>query len=316
MNSKGEVRSASEFKEIFEETGDSHGPYRCPFCEVLYEDRCIVTECVRAPHFKLPNGKGHRGDCNGESGDDLATDSATPSTEPKRTVVGDIELPEALVKRRKSLNVRKPGDDGHGLPPDTAEITRRRRLVVGDKTLSTHYTTSLLRPLVQARKRLRKHAYERAIGAKLKQGTPEYNLHFGNTLAEHKLSLYGQKLTYGNAFQDRNLVPGWAERIYNGSGKVRIEGDQFVIADVDVWPKVPKNKDKENFVPFEVRLGRAPERDAPTSHKNALRELEDHAAAGAFLEWHAYGLPVLQENKFVLSLDSLDHIYWPEQHQR
>ncbi|MGE8454108.1 MAG: hypothetical protein ACN6OP_26570, partial [Pseudomonadales bacterium] len=42
MNKYGDVRSASEFKGIFEEIGNSYGPYRCPFCEVPYEDRCIV----------------------------------------------------------------------------------------------------------------------------------------------------------------------------------------------------------------------------------------------------------------------------------
>lgn len=69
MNDKGEVRSASEFKTIFEQTGESHRPYRCPFCEMAYEDRCIITECRKAPHFKLPNGTDHRGRCNGETGE-------------------------------------------------------------------------------------------------------------------------------------------------------------------------------------------------------------------------------------------------------
>src|SRR5471032_1653500 len=103
MNSKGEVRSASEFKDIFEDVGESHGPYRCPFCEVLYEDRCIVTECVKAPHFKLPNGTDHAVGCNGELGEESSTVVIGPSKAPKRTVVGGVELPEALVKRRKAL---------------------------------------------------------------------------------------------------------------------------------------------------------------------------------------------------------------------
>ena len=108
MSKSGDVRSASEFKEIFEETGNSYGPYKCPFCEVPYEDRCIVTECVKAPHFKLPNGTAHRNGCNGEAGDNASAAVSDSPEASKRTVVGKIEIPEALMKRRKASSVRKP----------------------------------------------------------------------------------------------------------------------------------------------------------------------------------------------------------------
>jgi hypothetical protein len=102
MNRTGEVRSASEFKEIFDETGDSYAPYRCPFCEARYEHRCVVSECVKAPHFKLPSGTTHVGDCNGEAGAVVFNVRRGLTKTSKRSVVGEIELPEALVKRRNA----------------------------------------------------------------------------------------------------------------------------------------------------------------------------------------------------------------------
>jgi hypothetical protein len=314
MNKNGDVRSASEFKEIFEETGNSYGPYRCPFCEVRYEDRCIVTECVKAPHFKLPNETAHRSGCNGEAGEDVSPGGSGLPNGPRRRVLGEIELPEALVKRRKASVVRRPGDDGLGAPPDAIEVTRRRRLVATDQTISSLFTTSQLRPIVHAYKRLRKHAYEQAVAANFKQGSADYNESFRKTLNAHNLSLYEHKLTYGNAFQGSKLQPWRIERVYYGSGKVRTEGGHLVINDKDSWPKLPKNK--ADLVPFEVRLSRILEADAPTSHLRALDELERLATADQYVEWYAYGMPMLQMDHFELNVDSLDHLYWIGQHQR
>lgn len=308
MNKYGEVRSASEFKDIFDVTGNSYRPYRCPFCEVPYEDRCIITDCVKAPHFKLPDGTTHRNGCNGEAGEDASAGVRNASRAPKRTVVGDIELPEALVKRRKASSVRKPGDDGLGTPPDAMEVARRRRSIAADKTISSHYTTSQLRAIIHAYMRLRKHAYDEAVKAKLIPGSAGYKESFRNTLDSYKLSLYEQKLTYGNAFQSCKLSPWRVERVYYGSGKLRAEGDYLVIKDANSWPKQAKSKD---LVPFEVKLSRVSVPGAPTSHLRALEELERLATAGDDVKWYAYGLPTLQnDEKFELMVDSLDHFHF------
>ncbi|MGE8454821.1 MAG: hypothetical protein ACN6OP_30270, partial [Pseudomonadales bacterium] len=101
------------------------------------------------------------------------------------------------------------------------------------------------------------------------------------------------------------LKPWGEERVYYGSGKVRADGDYLVINDVDSWPKPP-----EGEAHFEVKLSRALASDAPTSHLRALEELERLATAGQVVEWYAYGLPVLQDEKFELLVNSLDHFYW------
>jgi hypothetical protein len=124
MNSRGDVRTAYEFKDIFDDTGVSHRPYRCPFCEVPYEDRCIVTECVKAPHFKLPNGTTHRGICDGEP---ESAPSTQPASRPVREVVGELDVPEALVPRRP------PGGSARPAAPSSA-LRRPRRKLVADET--------------------------------------------------------------------------------------------------------------------------------------------------------------------------------------
>lgn len=314
MDRNGDVRSAFEFKEVFEETGKSSGPYSCPFCEVSYEEKCIVTECVKAPHFKLPNGTTHRDGCNGEAGDGATASVSGPPKTPQRMVVGDIELPEALVKRRKPSRLRKPDDDGLGPPPNAVEVARRRKLIAADRTISSSYTTSQLRPVVHAYKHLLRRAYEQATAAGLTRGSVEYNAKFREVLNACDLSLYEHKLTYGSAFQGRRLRPWHLERVYYGSGTVRTEGNYLVITDVDSWPMLSKSRDE--LAPFDVKLSRTVRQDAPTSHQRAMGELERLALAAQNIEWYAFGLPELHNEKFELLIDSLDHFYWLAQHRR
>lgn len=314
MNIKGEVRTASEFKDIFVDSGNSHGPYKCPFCEVPYEDRCITTKCVKAPHFKLPANTYHWNGCNGEAGSGSAITTSGGSVKQKRTVVGEIELPEVLIDRRKPQFVRHLGDAGKGPPPDALEVARRRKVVTSDEVIASRFTTSLLGQIVDAYIRLRADARKAAIQAKLKHGTPEYNAKFSEVVNAPPLSLYKQKLTYGKAFQGKHLRPASTERVYNGRGAVRAENGYFVILDADKWPTEVKNKD--SLVPFEVKVCQAPAQDAPTSHLAILNELLRRTASGENVEWWAYGLPVLQNNKFELMIGALDHLYWPDQHNR
>jgi hypothetical protein len=314
MNQHGIVRSASEFKEIFEDIGESLGPYHCPFCETPYEDRCIVTECVKAPHFKLPKGSSHRHGCNGEVGDFIPKSASSSSKAPERTVEGEIDIPEALVNRRRPTSVRNVNTEGSPTAPDALEVVRRRKLLAADDTLSARYTSSLIRTVVHAYKRLRKHAYETAVTANLRQGTAEYNTHFRKTLHHYPLALYQHKLSYGNAFQGSKLSPWNAPRVYYGSGRVELHESAIVIKDKDVWPRQPM--DKVNAVPFEVKLSRSRSVDAPTRHLRAQEELEGLAKAGQFVEWYAYGLPQLHDDGFKMVVESLDHLYWLGQHKR
>lgn len=314
MNKKGEVRTASEFKSIFEDHGHSFRPYKCPFCEVLYEDRCIITECVKAPHFKLPDFTEHRDACNGEAGEAVGTVVDGKKIPPQRTVEGRIEIPQALTRRRKASTVRRPEDDGSGTPPDSVEIARRRRLIASDKTISNCYTTHQLRPIVHAYKRLRKHAYELAVASKLQPGTKEYNASFGETLSDYVLSLYGQKLTYGNAFQGFKLMPHREERVYWGSGIVSAaKGGYLTIKDSNSWPQQAKSK--TDLVAFDVKISRTLEANSSTSHLKAMEELEKFAAAGADIEWYALGVPALRNERFELMAASPDDLYWIGQHK-
>jgi hypothetical protein len=307
MNSKGEVYSAYELKDIYDETLNSHEPYRCPFCEVPYEARCIITKCVKAPHFKLPKGTTHRNNCNGEAGSESSTVVLGTQRPQKQNILGDIDVPEALVTRRKPSLLRKP-DDNFESPPDATEVARRRRVIAADSTISSRHTTSLLRPLIRAYQSLRKYAHEQAIKAKLNLRTPEYNEHFRDILNAQGLSLYGQSLSYGNAFQSFKLHPLQLERVYYGSGNLRAERSCLVIKDKNGWPKQPKSRE---LAPFEVILNVQLAPDAPTSHVRALDELETLARAGHHIEWYAYGRPsLLNYEKFELAVSSLDHFHW------
>lgn len=313
MDAKGNVRSASEFKQLFDDTEDSSRPYYCPFCEVPYEDACIETDCVRAPHFRLPRFTDHVGDCTGEALDDQGREIKPPQP-PKKTVVGDVELPEALVRRRPASRLRNPGDGDIGTPPSPLEINRRRKAAGTLGTMPSKHTTSQLRPIIEAFKRLKKVAVEHTQAANLTHGSTEYNLAYRSVLESRKLELYEQHLAYGNAFQSSKLAPWFKERIYYGKGTVSVDGNDFVITDVDTWPKAPKVKD--DSAAFQVRISRAAPAGTPTSHLRALANLQRKAAEGAAIEWWAYGTPRLAGDLFTLAVTSIDHLYWPGQNDR
>lgn len=306
MNAMGELRSASEFKDVYDATGQSFGPYCCPFCEAPLEDRCIVKPCVKAPHFKFPNGTWHREGCTGEDGVLALATVEGRSQQHRRRVVGDVELPEALVRRRGARVVRMPGDDGQGKPPDSAEIERRRELVAADSTLSSRFTASMLRPIAQAYLTLMEEARQQARAANHQQGSLEYKATFLATLDACSLSLYEQKLTYRTAFRGFKVPPLNVKRIYHGSGTVRLERDMLIIRDAHTWPK-HKGADLEAF---EVSVQRAPLPNAPTSHLAALAELVRLSQSRRRVNWFAYGLPGLQAPGYELAVETIDHLFW------
>jgi hypothetical protein len=304
MNSRGEVRTAYEFKDIFDESGISHRPYRCPFCEVDYEDRCIVTDCVKAPHFKLPNGTSHRGNCDGEP----EASSSERVSRPARVVVGEVDVPAALVTRRAPRIVRGANAKVDDPIPSEVEIQRRRRSLAGEGALAGKFTSSLLRAIVEAHKKLMKVAFETAAAAGHRKGSAEYKDTFKALLEAYPLELFGQKLTYRNAFQTSKLSPASRPRIYEGSGTVDAGGRVVQLSGGNEWPK---EYGKPETTSFTVTVRRTLSRDAVAAHEQALDDLLSLAAAGQSVRWWAYGLPRLDAaNGWVLAVESLDHLYW------
>lgn len=305
MDSRGDVRTAYEFKDIFDDAGVSHRPYRCPFCEVPYEDRCIITECVKAPHFKLPNGRAHYGDCDGEPASASPADRARPAS---RVVDGEIDVPEALVPRRPPRRVTTASSGGIDAPPSGSEIHRRRKILAADRVIASKFTSALLRAIVSAHKRLMKAAFEKASASGHAKGTPEYRQTFRTLLDSRPLELFGQALTYSSAFLTSRLAPTSKPRIYGGVGAVAMEDAWVKITDVDTWPKEYKSPE---HAPFAIYLAADLPADAITQHVRAIEELAALATKGKTIRWWAYGRPALYaESGWVLQVASLDHIYW------
>lgn len=312
MNSRGEVRTASEFKDMFDDTGISASPYKCPFCEVLYVDKCIVTECVKAPHFGLvPKGEEHRNGCNGEATDSGVVTTSKPSRAPKGVVAGDIDLPEALVSRRNPTRLRQPGDDDKGPPPDVTEVRRRRRIVAGDRTIQSCFTTYNIRTIVEAYKRLRSKVHDAAVALGQRPGTDEYKKTFRASLEFHPLVLNKVKLNYRIAFSNNKLFPSRDNRIYSGNGTISTDENFIVIQDSDVWPTT---FEKARSAPLTVRIARTLPPESPTTHARALAELEQLALEQKPIDWWAYGTAKLHHDRFEILVESFDHLYWKNQY--
>ncbi|MFM0654213.1 hypothetical protein [Paraburkholderia sediminicola] len=289
-------------------------PYKCPFCEVAYVDKCIVTECVKAPHFGLvPKGESHRNGCNGEATDGGVSVTVKPLRAPKGVVVGEIDLPEALVSRRKTTRLRTPDDDDIGPPRDATEVQRRRRIVAGDPTIQSCFTTYNIRTIVEAYKRLRSRVHEAAVALKQKPGSDDYKKTFRTSLEFHPLVLNKVKLNYRIAFSNFRLFPSRENRIHNGDGAVSIDDNFIIIRDENNWPTT---FEKTRVVPLTVKIARTLPPDSPTTHARALAELVQLALENKSIEWWAYGTPNLNDDQFGLVVESFDHLYWKNQYNR
>lgn len=306
MDCRGDIRTAYEFKDIFADSGVSHRPYRCPFCEVPYEDRCIVTECVKAPHFKLPKGTKHRGNCDGEPEIEYR---AEPAVSPARVVVGDVDVPEALVARRNPRRVIPAGaTPAAGTSPSDEETRRRRKMLAAERTLDSKFTSYLLQQIVLAHRKLMKAAFDQASAAKLTRGSSAYGEMFKTVLEERALDLFGQRLTYRSAFLGSRLSPSSRPRIYSGSGAVENTGSDCVITDKDTWPREFKSSER---VPLIVCVPQVPAAGAPVVHLRAIEELQRMGEQRDTIHWWAYGAARLDgAGRWVLTPTSLDHLCW------
>lgn len=304
MDANGIVRTAYEFKDIFEKTGASAAPYCCPFCDVSYIDKCISTTCKKAPHFSLPKGVDHRDGCNGEGEEAPTPPVVVDDDQPKSTVVGDVEFPEALVAaRRERGRFRQRGDLE---TPSRQEIEERRRRVDTTALISSKYTSSLLRTFVMAQRDLRQLARESAL-AYGQPKSPEYNAAYGRVMRSRRLELYGDPLTYDSAFHSSNLAPAASPRIYQGKGSVRRMGGEFVIEDSSTWPIAYKGSERLHFF---VVTDAIPPAGSPRTHEESIAVLKEATASMAMVNWNAYGLAqVTADGEFVLRLETLDHLF-------
>lgn len=304
MDANGIIRTAYEFKDIFERTGASDSPYCCPFCEVLYTDKCISTTCKKAPHFSRPNGTHHRHGCNGEGETAPSPAVIVDLDEPKRTVVGDVDFPEALVAARRERGRLKRRSEGD--IPTPQEIVQRRKQVDTTALVASKYTSSLLRTFVMAYRDLRGLARKEAAANGM-PGSSEYKEAYREVMTSRRLALYSEQFTYGSAFYNSKLTPAATPRIYQGTGTVKWMGTELVITDDSTWPRAYKSAERLQF--FVVTEATLPH-DSSRLHAELMANLDRAAAIGATVSWNAYGLAELtSDGEFLLRLETLDHLF-------
>jgi hypothetical protein len=304
MDANGIIRTAYEFKDIFERTGASHSPYCCPFCVVHYIDKCISVTCKKAPHFSLPKGIDHLHPCNGEGEPDPSTTLIVDLDEPKRTIVGDVDFPESLVAARRERGRQKR--HGEWGVPTIEEIVQRRKQVDTTDLLATKYTSSLLRTFGMAYRDLRGLARE-AVAASGEPGSSEYKEAYRNIVTSRRLALYGEPFTYGSAFYNSKLTPAATPRIFQGAGTVKRMGTELVIGDNSWWPRAYKRPEQ---LPLFVVADATLPPDSPRLHAELLADLARAADEGATVNWNAYGLVELtSDGEFLLRLETLDHLF-------
>ncbi|WP_312550643.1 hypothetical protein [Massilia sp.] len=310
LNSKDEEVTASQCRDEFLRTGEVLSGFRCAFCLCAYHPRYIYINGMigRTPHFFV-KGEKHNGRCDGNP---LGVVAETVSgTQGKRIPDDNFCFPEKLVARAKPRVVASL-PDGEKLVLSDEEI-RSRRLRAGKEYGSTTFTSSLLEVIVESKNKISTWCYSQSRKQKLTKEAEKKLLK--ETASSYPLQLFDQKgLTYESAFWNAHYERTKTDkRIFQAKGgTVTVSSSGFVISSQPSAPSNGGNESKKAVPrPVEVHYHRESydSNTPPQAHVKALAELAN-VAAGETIQWYAYGEMRLHEDKLIIRVETLDHLYF------
>lgn len=309
-NDFGDVATAREFRDMFLDQKLKFSQFFCPTCEMELHARCIYTECVRAPHFYVPNNEKHEPWCepleNGIVGPvtPVADDGSIPGFKVLRR---DVELPEALVRRRMA-RMGFPVPTGLKRGSVSGDEAKRRAKRLRDVGIPQRQTTSMLREVATAYERLGAAVREQA--EKEKTNATEMWRRVNEAHSRCPLDLYGERLDYNSAFRNPKGKIHTAPRIYKGRrGTADFHEDRVIIVAGERFGPQPIDQDDPSAqAQFVVFLPPDPGNEMAWQ-TNLRTELEAAAKRRAKVNWYAYGTPGVVGVHALLELESLDDLY-------
>ena len=310
LNSDNEEVTASHCRDEYLRTGSVMSGFKCAFCLCTYFPRNIYTDgkIGKAPHFFVTRNDGHKGMCDGTPLGVVAEPSSGKLG--KRIPEQEFRFPEKFVARPKPRLVAAfAGSNGAVLGDEEIRVRRHR---AGEEYGSATFTSSVLEVIVESKNKISKWCFDE--GKKQNLDKVSLSKLLKETASSYPLQLFDQKgLTYESAFWSAHHERSKADkRIFhakNGIGKVTPTG--FVIRSEAPAMSGGTEAKKAGPRPVEVHY-HGETYGSKTPPRAHVRTLADLANLGAdeTIQWYAYGEMTLYEDKLVLRLETLDHLYF------
>lgn len=311
LNSNNEEVTASHCRDEFLRTEEVLTGFRCAFCLCTYFARNIYTDgkIGRAPHFFVTKSNVHRGACDGTPLGVVAEPMS--GKQGKRIQDQNFSCPEKLVARAKPRVVVSPGGGDKAVPSDDEIRSRRNR--AGKEYGSTTFTSSVLEVIVESKNKISSLCFSESKKQKLNKEDEKKLLK--ETASSYPLQLFEQKgLTYESAFWNAHYERTKSDkRVFQAKGgTVALSSSGFVItSEPQVSARFGAESKKPSPRPVDVEYsGESYDSNtAPRAHTKALAELAN-LAAGETIQWYAYGQITLRDDRLIIHLQTLDHLYF------
>lgn len=293
-NEFGEEWTAFQLQDKFLEHGMQFLSFTCKYCDTELSPVAIYGEGFeKAPHFRLKDSfkPHHPTEC--PYGADTKVGKLI-SRKPKKKYQFNVVLPECLVALRPSQLAPRVASELPNKTPSEDEIRRRVQTAANLGVISNHYTTGLLKTLVDARKAAI-NAIKILPSIKNIEPDKEKWQQIFVELGKAPLSLYGRKLNYKTAFRPANYLPWNGLFIYYGNAKVEATAYGFLLTLVDNTSskkkEVKDNKDNEKTadIPAQVKYFCQKGGTANQMEKHTIDSLTQAESSKESIIWHAYG---------------------------
>lgn len=304
VNELGNEMSAFEFRDEYLSTGIEYKNFRCALCDVPVSPCAIYGVAFKkAPHFREAHIP-HRAGCL--YGNALVAGMKKIQPKKGRRIFGkEVNLPEKLIARRATSSMHLPPAHLGSRFPTPAETEGRIKSKKSQLELTNHYTTSLLRTVVEARKAIINECY---MEAKLKcLNDKKRAALIQETLESCPLSLYDKVLNYETAFRSTRVRPWQQPLIYFGKAIVEQRPSGFVLQSQN---KV-KDPNTEGETPALIHVQLDSDVTNSKLAAEILSTLTDISNTQQPIEWFAYGNLALREDgsAYELKVGNADHLY-------
>gem|GEM_PF-3510913 len=303
LGDNGQIKSASEFHDLYIKNTTKHITFTCPFCKVRLFGKAIYVDGPqgKSPHFSCYPQEPHVNGCDGYPTIDGKSTIHLEQT--CKTVIGKetFSLPEKLVVKAAPNNKKHTIQTTNG---NESEQVKEKRAQAGRERGTVKYTSSLIRSFVIARNTLLKEIYNHAKSNKLSGA--ERNELIEKTLTKAPINLDGNSTNYNKAFQRTTYFSG-QNKIWYGESVISKYDDFIYILNKSTI------KNGKDTLEFSIKI-QIPRNIILTSkrHQSIIHFLTKAIKDKSKLKWYCYGKASINPDGKTaeLNIDNLDHVYF------
>lgn len=308
-NEFGEEWTAFQLQDKFLGDGTEFELFTCKYCDTEVSPVAIYGGDFKvAPHFRLKDSTRphHPTECIYGTNSKVA--KRRPQ-KPTREYKFKVALPECFVALRASKLTTQVAKLQPNQPPSEQEIRRRVQNSANVGVISNHYTTGLLKTLVDARNAAIRKIYSLPHIEKLDNDNEKAKQVF-EVLGKNSLTLYGRKSDYRNAFRQVKSQYWSGSFIYYGQATVESTTDGFLLIDeesISTTTKDDSDNEKTTLTPIHVKYVCNKQSPANGMEQKTIDVLKNNEK----VRWYAYGVLKLNSTgmAYELNVNQPAHIY-------